>query len=65
MTLIIAALTISIIISKYIYKSIKTAPLKYVDEKRFVDAVRYEEKFAQIYENDVTKFSKKANNSAL
>jgi hypothetical protein len=65
MTLIIVALTFSIIISKYIYKLIKTAPLKYVDEKRFADAVRYEERFARIYENDGTKFSKKANNSIL
>jgi hypothetical protein len=65
MALIITITMLCVIISGYIYKLIKSAPLKYLDEKRFIDAVKYEERYSDIYENDFEKFSKKTKSTRL
>jgi hypothetical protein len=65
MIFLIITSVLSIAISGYIYKIIKTAPLKFTDEKRFVDAIRYEERFSPVYENNLEKLSKQANSTFL
>ena len=65
MTLIIIPLIASIFISRYIYKIVKTAPIKYTDEKRFTEAIRYEERFSGALENDLEKLSKQSNSKFL
>lgn len=65
MALIIISSTLFIIISSYIYKIIKSAPLKYIEEERFIDAISYEERFSHIFENDLAKLSKQANSTFL
>ena len=41
----------SFVISISLYNAIKKAPVKYLDEEKFIDAIRYEERFSKIFEN--------------
>jgi hypothetical protein len=65
MLLIIIPIILFIVLSIYVYRAIKSAPLKYTDEKRFAEAIRYEERFSHAFENDLTKLSKQANKTFL
>jgi hypothetical protein len=62
---ILLSIIISGFIFKYFYKSIKTAPIKYTDEKRFIEAVRCEERFSRILENDFETPLKHSNDNYL
>lgn len=56
--MIITILLISFLIILFsVFRAFLKAPLKYVDEENFLDAVRYEEKFSDIYENKQTSKS--------
>ena len=53
--MIITILLVSfLIISFSIIRAFTKAPVKYVDEERFLEAIRYEERFSNIYENNET-----------
>ncbi len=52
MALLIISLGILSIITLIIYRAIKKAPVRLEDEEKQIDAVRYEERFSDILENN-------------
>lgn len=51
MTLIIIFSILFSITLIFVYRTFLNAPIKYEDEEKFKDALKYEERFAEIYEN--------------
>jgi|GEM_PF-3115504 hypothetical protein len=51
MTLIIIFSILFSITLIFVYRTFLHAPIKYEDEEKFKDALKYEERFAEIYEN--------------
>ncbi|MDR3628038.1 MAG: hypothetical protein P4L45_14440 [Ignavibacteriaceae bacterium] len=53
MTLIIISTTLLTTAVIYIYKLIKTAPLRYEGDGKFFEAIIYEDRLSHIFENDL------------
>jgi hypothetical protein len=65
MTLIIISAVTLIIVSRYIYKLIKTAPLRYEEDSKFIAAINYEDRLSHIFENDLEVLSQQINSTNL
>ena len=52
MALLIISLALIFLFVIFIYKAIKKAPVKLNDEENQIDAVRYEERFSSMFENE-------------
>ena len=52
MTLIIIFSILFSITLIFVYRTFLHAPIKYEDEEKFLEAIKYEERYAELYENE-------------